>query len=94
VHVPRTYLVECYCPDVTEAGLVQRAARVDAAAREPGARGRCVEFLGGLLIPGDEVSFWRFAGDSRQEVQAASARAGLVVARVRESIEYDRSKSP
>jgi hypothetical protein len=92
--VLRTYLVECYCPDVTEAGLVERAARVDAAAREPGARGRCVELLGGLLIPGDEVSFWRFASDSRQEVEAASARAGLAVYRVMESIEHDRSRLP
>ena len=43
-----------------------------APGRRPtsyGRRGSPVKFLGSLLIPGDEVSFWRFASDSLAGVE-------------------------
>ena len=83
-----TYLVECYWPDVSEAALIDGAARAGAAAHELRAAGRPVEFLGSLLIPGDEVSFWRFASDSLAGVEEASSRAGLAVNRIMECIEF------
>jgi hypothetical protein len=82
-----TYLVECYSPDVTEAALIDGAARAGAAAQELRAAGRRVEFLGSLLIPGDEVSFWRFASESQAGVEEAISRARLAVSRVVECIE-------
>jgi hypothetical protein len=85
--VARTYLVECYWPDVTEAALIDGAARAEAAAHELRAAGRPVEFLGSLLIPGDEVSFWRFGSESQAGVEEASLRAGLAVNRIMECIE-------
>jgi hypothetical protein len=85
--VTGTYLVECYWPDVTEGAFSVGAARVEAAAQELRAAGRAVEFLGSMLVPGDEVSFWRFASDSLAGVEEATSRAGLAVNRVMECIE-------
>ena len=87
--MPRSYVVECYWPDDGEAALIAGAARATAAAQDVRAAGRRVEFLGSLLIPGDEVCFWRFAGESLAGVEEASARAGLAVNRVVECIEFD-----
>jgi hypothetical protein len=83
-----TYLVECYWPDVTQAALIDGAARAAVAAQELQAAGHRVEFLGGLLIPGDEVSFWRFASESQAGVEEVTLRAGLTVNRVMECIEF------
>jgi hypothetical protein len=82
-----TYLVESYWPGVTESAFLERAEQADAAARELRATGRSVEFLGCLLVPGEEFAFWRFASESRAGVEEVSARARLPCDRVSESLE-------
>jgi hypothetical protein len=86
--VTRSYVVESYWPDQGETALKAVAARVTAGAQDARAAGRLVEFLGGLLIPGDEVCFWRFAAESPAGVEEATARAGLAINRVMECIEF------
>jgi hypothetical protein len=85
--VARTYLVESYWPGVTEAIHADRAERVEAAARALRATGSDIEFLGTVLIPSDEVAFWRFASATRDGVEQASSEAGLAYDRVLECVE-------
>jgi hypothetical protein len=85
--VRRTYVVECYWPEDGEAALIAGAARATAAARDVRTAGRFVVFLGSVLIPGDEVCFWLFRGESLAGVEETGARTGLVVNRVVECIE-------
>ena len=85
--VVRSYLVESYWPGLTEAAFTDGAGRAVAAAQQLRATGHAVEFLGCVLIPDDEVAFWRFASDSRAGVEEVSARAGLPYNRISESVE-------
>jgi len=85
--VAQTYIVECYCPGVTEDAVAESAARAGAAALDLQAQGSVIEFLGSVLVPADEVTFWRFASDTRHAVEEASDRAGLAYDRVIECVE-------
>jgi hypothetical protein len=85
--VTRTYLVESYWPGVTEKAYTDGATRAEAVARRLRASGLDVEFLGGVLVPGDEVAFWRFAAASAAGVAEASSQAGLAYDRVLECVE-------
>ena len=83
----RTYLVESFWPGVTEAAYTDGTARAAAAARDLRTTGRDIEFLGSMLIPSDEVAFWRFASESRTGVEETSAHAGLTYDRILECLE-------
>ncbi len=85
---PRTYLVECYWPAVTEQQHAAAATRARTAVREARSRGRELEFLGSILIPVEETVFCLFAG-CEDDVRAASMSAGLPFERVLESIPSD-----
>ena len=85
--VTRTYLVECYWPGVTDAAFAGKAAQAAAVTRDLQAAGHILEFLGCVLVPTDEVAFWRFKSESRGSVEEASARAGLAYDRVVECVE-------
>ena len=82
---PRTYVVECYWPAVTQHQHAAAATRARTAASEVRSRGREVEFLGSILIPVEETVFCLFTG-SEEDVRAASMSAGLPFERVLESI--------
>jgi Nickel responsive protein SCO4226-like len=81
---PRTYLVECFWPEVDEPQHAAAAERARAAALERQEEGDDVEFLGSILVPADETVFCLFAG-REQDVRAASERAGLPFERVLEA---------
>jgi hypothetical protein len=85
---PKTYVVECYWPAVTQDQHAVAAGRARAAAGEARRRGRELEFLGSILIPVEETVFCLFAG-CEDDVRAASRRAGLPFERVLESIPSD-----
>jgi hypothetical protein len=85
---PRTYVVECYWPAVTESEHAAAAGRVRTAAGEARRAGRELEFLGSILIPVEETVFCLFAG-CEDDVRSASRRAGLPFERVLESIPSD-----
>ena len=94
--VPHTYLVESYGGELSEAAVRIKADDVAAATQELQTRGRQVTFLGCLLIPDDEVCFWRFAGTSLADVARRGPRAGLDIQRIARSIDIaepsDRSQ--
>jgi hypothetical protein len=88
-----TYLVESYSNEQTDTAARARAAHVAAVARELREQGHAVALLGCLLVPDDEVCFWRFAGSSIAAVEAATRRAGLDVQRITRSVEIVESAS-
>lgn len=63
--------------------MAARAREVAAALRN---RGDSVDYLGALLVPGDEVVFYLFESPSARAVREASSQAGIVFERVLESI--------
>jgi hypothetical protein len=84
--VETTYLVECFWPGLTREAVEAangRARERAAALREAGSS---LRFLGSLLLPGDEVVFFQFAGASREEVVRASLEAALPFDRVAASV--------
>jgi len=85
--VDRTYLVECFWPEVTPAALSDASVRAVAAARELSILGPDVRFLGSLLIPVDETVFCRFVASRAADVERASTLAQLPFGRILESVE-------
>jgi hypothetical protein len=73
---PTTYLVECFWPGIDERQHAAAANRAQAAARQLRRQGEEIEFLGSILIPGDETVFCFFKG-REPDVRDASERAGL-----------------
>ena len=82
----RTYVVECYCPAIDRRAVESSGHRAMAAAAELRKEGRAVDYVGALLVPGDEVVFHFFAAKSPGTVHDASVRAGVEFERVLESI--------
>lgn len=80
----RTYLAECYHPDPTLAD--RPAVRLVAAAHESRGRGGAVEFLDGMLLPDDDVAFYRFSAQAPGAVAAVCAAAGVPVTRISEYV--------
>jgi hypothetical protein len=86
----RTYLVECYVPGIERAELECEVDRVLAASAELRKEGRDVEYVGAILVPGDEVVFHLFASECEGTVREASIRASVPYERVVESIAVGR----
>ena len=82
----RTYVVECYSPAIDRQTVEGSATRATAAAADLRSRGRPVDYVGALLVPGDEVVFHLFAARSAGAVREASLQAGVEFERVVESI--------
>ena len=84
--VSRTYVVECFVPDVDDAA-VQRAADATAAQiRCLDLGGSAVEYLGALLMPVDEVVLHTFRASDPEQVRRITVAAGLSFERIVESI--------
>jgi len=77
-----TYLVECYCPDPGRGGPVVAVQRVVSAARALRMEGHDIEYLDGMVLPSDDVVFYRFAGLDVNDVVAVCRAAGIPVTRV------------
>jgi hypothetical protein len=82
----RTYLVECYKPGLERADVEFAADRARAASAKLREEGRKVQYVGAILVPGDEVVFHVFASECERTVREASVRASVVYERVVESI--------
>jgi hypothetical protein len=80
-----TYLVECYSPGIARADVESAAERALDASAALRREGWSVEYVGALLVPGDEVVFHVFASTSAAAVREASSRAAVSFARVVES---------
>lgn len=82
----RTYLVECYEPGLDRAAVEVAADRALAASAELREQGHTVEYLGAMLVPGDEVVFHVFVSECERTVREANVRASVAYERVVESI--------
>ena len=85
---PKSYLVECYWPGVSEEQVVAVADRAHEAACALRERGADVDFVGSILVPTDETVFCLFDG-IEEHVREASERAGVPFERVLESLRVD-----
>lgn len=79
----RSYLVECYWPGVTTAAY---GRTVDRLAAEVSADASDVEFIDSLLVPVDEVVFYRFAGESSTDIARLCGKAELPFQRILEYV--------
>ncbi|MFC7619790.1 hypothetical protein [Microlunatus sp. GCM10028923] len=78
----RTYLVECYSPDPT--APADAVVRLTTATRE--LRDLRVEFLDGMVLPGDDVAFYRFSATDPAAVLEVCVAARVSVSRVSEYV--------
>jgi hypothetical protein len=87
----KTYVVECYVPDVDDAAVRRAADRAGAALRgfreATGTSDRDLDYLGALLMAVDEVVLHAFRAADPELVRRISAAAGLSFARIVESVE-------
>jgi hypothetical protein len=84
--VERTYVVECYWPGVTRPVYAETVTRAGAAARAFDVDGRTVRFLDSLLVPSDEAAYFRFASQSREDVEQVCVAAQLPFERILEYV--------
>jgi hypothetical protein len=85
-NAPRTWLVECFMPGIDEAAVAAAGDRARAMAAGLRERGSGIEYLGALLMSGDEVVFHAFVAEDAATVASASTSAGLAFERVVESV--------
>jgi hypothetical protein len=83
---PRTWLVECYRPGLRTSTVAEDGDRVRAAIEIVRPRDGAIDYLGALLVAGDEAVFHAFRADDPGLVESASRRAGLRYARIVESV--------
>jgi hypothetical protein len=79
-------MAECFWPDVREEEVEQGAGRIRRSAAELSRAGAEVELTGIILVPGDEIVFYLFDGDSVEVVREACERAEIPFERVVESV--------
>jgi hypothetical protein len=85
---PRSYLVECYWPGVTEQTLAVTLGQAQAAARALRREGRQITLVGTIFVPADETVFCLFDG-LEADVRTVSSQAGVPFERVLESLRID-----
>jgi len=82
----QTWAVECYLPGIDQRTVERAGGRAAVAAEQLGSSAEPVEYVGALLVPGDEVVFHLFTAGSADPVREASTRAGIEFERVLESV--------
>jgi hypothetical protein len=82
----RTFVVECYWPEITEDQIRETLTQVAPAtvAGDPGGR---VESVGCILIPSDGMALFVFRGGSEDLVRERSADSDVPFDRIVESIQ-------
>jgi hypothetical protein len=84
--IQRTFLVECYMPGLDRALVDAASDRARAACSAMRTEGRAVDYLGALLLPGDEIVFHLFGAGDVTLTRETATLAGLDAERVVESI--------
>lgn len=81
----RTFLVECYAPDIARSDVEAISLRASSVAAQLRDEGRGIEYVRALLVPGDDAVFHVFTADAIETVHEAGKRAEISFARVVES---------
>lgn len=84
------FLVECYAPQSEVDSAPSAAGRAADASADLWAAGAEVEYLGALIVPGDELAYHVFRAADAEQVAAAGRRAGLRIERVVPSLAVAR----
>jgi hypothetical protein len=79
------FLVECYWPGVTPAGL----AAADGRIRRVVGQAAGIRYVGSVLVPADELVFRFFVGGSEAAVAAVNRCAAVLFDRVVAAVGYD-----
>ena len=82
----RTFVVECYWPEITEEQVREALSRV-APPPISGGPGDEVESAGCILIPSDGIALFLFRGVSEDLVRIRSQNAEVPFDRIVESIQ-------
>jgi hypothetical protein len=86
----KSFVAECYWPDVREEDLAGLDHRIDEAIVELGAA-YAVRYVGAMLLREDEVVLCRFEG-SAESVRAVAERAAIRYERILATT-YSRGKA-
>jgi hypothetical protein len=81
----RSYVVECYYPNVDKQGLAEVAQRAQEAADGFSRQGRDLRFVGSILVLSEETVFYLFDGDE-EDVVAITKQLGVRFERVLETM--------
>ena len=84
----KSYLLECYWPDVGEEQAGARIDTVRSAVAHLSSKGRKIDFVGSIYVPSDETMFCLFDG-AEADVLEASREAQIPFDRIRESLRFD-----
>lgn len=90
----RTFLVECYAPDISRTDVEVVGRRAAAAAAQLRAEGRSIEYVRALFVPGDDAVFHVFTADASDTVRDAGERAAIAFERVVESVAVEAEPGP
>jgi hypothetical protein len=85
----RTFLVECYAPDLVGDDLEHTADRVRHASAALRDAGRRVIYLGAIVVPEDEVVFHLVRSKDSAAVREVCRRASIAFERVVETMVAD-----
>jgi histidinol-phosphate/aromatic aminotransferase/cobyric acid decarboxylase-like protein len=80
------FLVETYAAPEPTSLVAARVSDVALAAEQMSEAGAKVRFLGAIVVPEDETSFYLCESSSADAVREALTRAGLRVERISEAV--------
>lgn len=84
------FVVERYLPGAREEEVGREAGLLAAAATELAGEGEDVRYLGSTFLAEEESCFCQFEARSRDEVERACRRAGILFARIVEARSFPR----
>lgn len=90
----RTFLVECYAPDIARIDVEAVGRRAAAAAAQLRGEGHHIEYVRALFVPGDDAVFHVFSADAIDTVREAGERAAIPFERVVESVAVEAEADP
>jgi hypothetical protein len=82
----RTFLLECYAPDIGLGDVEAVGRRAATAAAQLRGEGHSIEYVRALFVPGDDAVFHVFVADLIETVRKAGERAAISFERVVESV--------
>lgn len=90
----RTFLVECYAPDIARSDVEAVGRRAAIAAAQLRDEGHAIEYMRALFVPGDDAVFHVFVADAIDAARLAAERAAISFERVVESVAVEAEPSP
>ena len=90
----RTFLLECYAPDISRTDVEAVGRRAAIAAAQLRGEGHAIEYVRALFVPGDDAVFHVFSADAIDMVREAGELAAIQFERVVESVAVEAEAGP